>query len=333
MIEHTAIDLFAGAGGLSLGLHAAGIKTVMAVEIMADAAATYQSIFADVEVCREDIRSVDFKSWRGVDVVAGGPPCQPFSIGGLRRGRSDQRDFLPEFVRAVLEVRPRAFVMENVPGLASFGPYLDTVLAPLRELYTIAQPQVINAADFGVPQQRRRLIIAGSRDGFDLTLRSSTPGHQMPAGSVLTAEPRGEANPSKIVFAKRPDLRPNPYHGHLFNGGGRAIDLGKPSPTMLAAAGGNKTHFLDLEGRIPAYHRHLRSGGAPYVGELPGARRITVLESAALQSFPEWVRFAGSRSSQYRQVGNAVPPRLAEAISEALVEQVLARSSRKRMAA
>lgn len=202
---------------MSLGLHAAGIKTVMAVEIMADAAATYQSIFADVEVRREDIRSVDFKSWRGVDVVAGGPPCQPFSIGGLRRGRSDQRDFLPEFVRAVLEVRPRAFVMENVPGLASFGPYLDTVLAPLRELYTIAQPQVINAADFGVPQQRRRLIIAGSRDGFDFTLRSSPPGQQMPAGSVLTAEPRGEANPSKIVFAKRPDLRPNPYHGHLFN--------------------------------------------------------------------------------------------------------------------
>jgi DNA (cytosine-5)-methyltransferase 1 len=333
MIEYTAIDLFAGAGGLSLGLHAGGIKSVMAVEIVADAANTYQGIFPDVEVCREDIRAVDFKRWRGVDVVAGGPPCQPFSIGGLRRGRSDQRDFLPEFVRAVLEVRPRAFLMENVPGLASFGPYLETVLAPLRDLYRIAQPQVINAADFGVPQQRRRLIIVGSRDGFDFTLRPSAPGQQMPAGSVLTAEPRGEPNPSKIVFAKRPDLRPNPYHGHLFNGGGRAIDLGKPSPTMLAAAGGNKTHFLDLEGFIPAYHRHLRLGGAPYVGELPGARRITVLESAALQSFPEGVRFAGSRSSQYRQVGNAVPPRLAQAISEALLEQVLGRSSGKRMAA
>ena len=329
----SSIDLFAGAGGLSLGLEAAGIETVFAVEIMADAAATYRATFPGARVHADDIRRVDFRHWAGVDLVAGGPPCQPFSIGGLRRGRDDGRDFLLEFVRAVLEVKPRAFLMENVPGLISFGPYLRSVLAPLYDFYAISEPQILNAADYGVPQSRRRLVIVGSRDGAEFRLPPGSPDRRVPAGSVLTRQPRGEPNPSKIVYAKRPDLRPNPHHGHLFNGGGRAIELDKPSPTILAAAGGNKTHFLDLDGLIPAYHRRLKLGLDPYVGELPGARRLTVLESAALQSFPERVFFAGSRSSQYTQIGNAVPPRLAQAIAEELIEQVLGRSRRKRVAA
>jgi len=330
----TAIDLFAGAGGLSLGLEGASVRSIFAVEIMPDAVATYRDTFPETEVHAGDIQAVDFHRFRGVDIVAGGPPCQPFSIGGLRRGREDGRDFLPEFVRAVLEVRPRAFIMENVPGLASFGPYLRSVLAPLLDLYSISEPQVLNAADYGVPQIRRRLIVVGSREGgAAFRLPPGSPLGRMPAGLVLTSAPRGEPNPSKIVFAKCPDLRPNPHHGHLFNGGGRAIELDKPSPTILASAGGNKTHFLDLEGRIPAYHRHLRLGGAPYVGELRGARRLTVLESAALQTFPERIKFAGSRSSQYTQVGNAVPPRLAQAIAEEVVDQVLGRLRRKRVAA
>jgi DNA (cytosine-5)-methyltransferase 1 len=221
--------------------------------------------------------------------------------------------------------------MENVPGLASFETYLDAVLAPLRSLYTLSEPQIINAADYGVPQFRKRLLIVGMRDGLMFRMPAGSPTRHVPAGAVITTRPRGEPNPSKVVFAKRPDLRPNPYHGHLFNGGGRAIELDKPSPTILAAAGGNKTHFLDLENRVPAYHHHLRCGGEPYVGELVGARRITVRESAALQSFPDWVQFSGSRSSQYTQIGNAVPPRLAQAISEALVDQLC--SGRKPMAA
>lgn len=329
----TAIDLFAGAGGLSLGLHAAGFESVLAVEVMADAAETYRINFPSTEVRQADISNIDFSPWNGVDLVVGGPPCQPFSIGGLRRGRDDGRDFLPEFVRAVMEIKPRIFIMENVPGLASFGSYLKTVMAPLFEIYAVSGPQVVNAADYGVPQSRKRLIIVGSREGRGFQLPQGNPHQRMPSGLVLTKEPMGEANPSKIVYAKRPDLRPNPYQGHLFNGGGRAVELDRPSPTILAAAGGNKTHFLDLADQIPAYHRHLRDGGKPYVGELPGARRLTVAESAALQSFPDWVQFSGSRSSQYTQIGNAVPPRLAQAVGEELVEKVFTRSRRKRVAA
>lgn len=329
----TAIDLFSGAGGLSLGLEAAGIESVCAVEIMKDAAATYAAVFPHATVHNGDIAEVDFRAYRGVDIVAGGPPCQPFSIGGLRRGKEDQRDFLPEFVRAVLEVRPRVFIMENVPGLASFTPYLQSVFAPLFEEYRVAEPQVVNAADYGVPQSRRRLVIVGSRDGVEFKAPPGNPRAHVPAGLVLKAAPQGEPNPSKIVFAKNPDLRPNPYHGHLFNGGGRAIQLDKPSPTILAGAGGNKTHFLDLEDRIPAYHAHLARGGGASSGELPGARRITVAESAALQSFPLGMAFAGRRSSQYTQVGNAVPPKLAQAIAEEVVDKVLRRSRRQAVAA
>ncbi|MDQ7813373.1 DNA cytosine methyltransferase [Brevundimonas sp.] len=329
----TSIDLFSGAGGLSLGFEAAQITPVLAVELMPDAAATYRGIFPDANVRQADIRTIDFREFRGVDIVAGGPPCQPFSIGGLRRGREDMRDFLPEFVRAVLEVRPKAFVMENVPGLASFGDYLRNVLSPLADIYAISAPQVLNAADYGVPQSRRRLVIVGNREGVEFRLPQGGPERRVPAGLVLTRAAVGEPNPSKVVFAKRPDLRPNPYHGHLFNGGGRAIQLDLPSPTILAAAGGNKTHFLDLDDLVPTYHRHLASGGAPWVGELAGARRITIQESAALQSFPPHIQFSGRRSSQYTQIGNAVPPLLAQVIGEAVRDQVFSRSRRQRMAA
>lgn len=329
----TALDLFCGAGGLSVGLHAAGFETVGAVEIGADAAATYRAAFPRTELLQADVAGVDFGRWRGVDLLAGGPPCQPFSTGGLRRGRDDARDFLPEFVRAVLQAQPRVFLMENVPGLAAFGEYLHDTMLPLMGTYRISGPHIVNAADYGVPQSRRRMIIIGCREDRDFRFPDPNLAARVPAGAVLTYDPVGEPNPSKIVFCKNPDLRPNPYHGQLFNGGGRAINLDAPAPTILAAAGGNKTHFLDCADEVPRYHRHLRKGGAPRVGELPGARRLTVRESATLQTFPAGFEFAGSRSSQYTQVGNAVPPKLAETLGLAIADHVSGRRVRKLKAA
>ena len=101
-------------------------------------------------------------------------------------------------------------------------------------------------------------------------------------------------------------------------GGGRPIDLSAPCHTILASAGGNKTHFLDTQSEVPPYHRHLWGGGAPRAGTLPGSRRLSVKESALIQTFPKTMKFAGSRSSQYTQVGNAVPPRLASVLAYAL---------------
>jgi DNA (cytosine-5)-methyltransferase 1 len=140
---------------------------------------------------------------------------------------------------------------------------------------------------------------------------------------VLPDHPIGEPNPSKVFYAKAPDLRPNPCDGHIFNGGGRTIDRSQPCHTILASAGGNKTHFFDTLNVVPEYHRHLLVGGAPRRGEVPGARRLTVLESAILQTFPPEMVFRGPRSAQYHQVGDAVPPLLAAALGKALVSQLL----------
>jgi DNA (cytosine-5)-methyltransferase 1 len=136
---------------------------------------------------------------------------------------------------------------------------------------------------------------------------------------VLDASaPTGEPNPAIVTYALRPSLRPGPYHGHLYNGGGRPVDLARPAPTLLASMGGNKTPWVDTLGVVPEYHAHLLAGGEPRSGRVPGARRITVEEAAQLQGFPKGAVFAGPRSSQYRQVGNAVPPLLAEHIGRAL---------------
>ena len=327
----TAIDLFAGAGGLSLGLKAAGFHAVAAFERDVDAVETYRANVGADEVLSGDASAADFTRFRGVDLVAGGPPCQPFSTGGLRRGEGDVRDLLPVFVRAVLEAEPRAFLLENVPGLATLThrDYLVEILAPLLRRYKVSGPHLLNAADYGVPQSRRRMILVGMRDG-EFRLPPGDPLHRVASGTVLSHKPRGEPNLSKVVYARTPDLRPNPYHGHLFNGGGRAIDLNGPAPTILASAGGNKTHWLDVGGHVPPYHAHLKKGGKPRIGYLPGARRLTVEESAALQTFPEGMEFAGSRSSRYTQVGNAVPVRLAQAIGEGLHDQLRAQASRRR---
>jgi DNA (cytosine-5)-methyltransferase 1 len=235
---------------------------------------------------------------------------------------------IPEFVRAVREIGPSAFMMENVPGLVAGDrmAYLSEVIAQFRRLgYKVAY-KVLNAADFGVPQKRRRLFVIGLR-GWPFDFPPETHGPRrtnphVPVRAVLPDEPIGDPNPSKVFYAKNPDLRPSPYDGHVFNGGGRPIDLSQPCHTILASAGGNKTHFFDALGLVPEYHRHLEAGGAPRSGVLPGGRRLTVQESAIIQTFPTFVTFSGPRSAQYHQVGDAVPPLLAAALGKALVAQL-----------
>lgn len=325
------IDLFSGAGGLTLGLEAAGFEPVLAVEIDPDAGSTYGSLFPRVELLNDRIEKVSFHHLAGhVELVAGGPPCQPFSSGGKRLAQEDHRDLLPEFLRAVREAQPPLFLMENVEGLAQAVRrlYLHAFLKDVLRLGYDVTWQVMNAADYGVPQKRRRLFIVGSKVGF---FRFPPPTHgpqgMWPyerAGKFLERdEVIGTPNPSKIVYAKNPDLRPSPYDGHLFNGGGRAIDLDAVCPTILASAGGNKTHFIDTLGEVPRYHAELLQGKPPRVGELPGGRRLTVEESALIQTFPKGTRFCGSRSSQYAQIGNAVPPLLAKHLGASLASLLI----------
>jgi DNA (cytosine-5)-methyltransferase 1 len=335
------IDLFAGAGGLSIGLREADFDVLAACEWDGDACDTFAKHHTSTELIRGDLGSPEaqeqVRGYRGrVRVVAGGPPCQPWSSGGLRRGSDDPRNGFPLFLSAVEDLQPDAFIMENVAGVrrAEQRSYYDELIRKLEALgYSIAL-QEVNAADYGVPQNRRRVIAVGIR-GRAFVFPEPTHGlgrdfAHVVAGDVLRVDQLiGEPNSSIVTFAARPDLRPNPYDGHLFNGGGRPIQLTRPSPTLLASMGGNKTPWLDTHNVVPEYHTHLVEGGVPRDGLVPGARRITVAESALLQTFeiPErsasdGISFAGPRSSQYRQVGNAVPPRLATVIGIALATQL-----------
>ena len=325
-----SIDLFAGAGGLSLGLEAAGFAPATAVEWCRDASATYTAHHPAATVIQGDISTLDFKAQRGrFALVAGGPPCQPFSVGGKRLVADDPRNGIPQFLRAVSELRPHAFLMENVAGLAvsTKRPYFRSVLGQLERLGYVTSWRVLEAADYGVPQTRRRLFVVGAKGHrFSFPGPTHGPATQRPhslAGAVVDPyRARGEPNAAIVTYARRPSLRPGAYHGHLYNGGGRPIELCRPAPTLLASMGGNKTPWLDTLGVVPEYHAHLLAGGSPRRGTVPGARRITVEEAALLQGFPAGATFAGRRSSQYRQVGNAVPPALGEVIGRALRRQL-----------
>jgi DNA (cytosine-5)-methyltransferase 1 len=324
-----AIDIFAGAGGLSIGLDQAMFDIVAGVEWDRDACETFAKAHPGADVIEGDVSAVPWRRWRGdVDVVVGGPPCQPWSSGGKRLGVEDPRDGWPAFLRALRGLEPRAFVAENVAGFGAGArrQQLESLVTALGALGFCVRTKVLNAADFGVPQQRHRLLIVGLRDRpFTFPAPSHGPTRAHPwnvAGDVLGTEPYGTPNPSVVTYARCPDLRPNPYNGQVFNGGGRPIDLSRPAPTLLASMGGNKTPWVDTQGVVPDYHAHLLAGGQSRTGPVPGARRITVEEAALLQTFPAGMHFAGRRSSCYRQVGNAVPPRLAVEVGRALREQL-----------
>lgn len=325
-----ALDLFSGPGGLTLGLKEAGIEPIAAVESRPEAVATYKKHTADAEHYCKDIREVDVSKYRGAArLVYGGPPCQPFSTGGLRKSTSDKRNMIPAFLAAIAAVRPEVVLMENVPGLvvASRIHYLHDILGQLKKLGYQTSYRVLNAAHYGVPQKRRRLfVIASKGKAFWFPKPTHGPGTGTPMVATSTVvhpdRPLGEPPDCPVVYAKYPDLRPSPYAGQIYNGGGRPIDLNEPCHTILASAGGYKTHWVDTENVAPRYNRHLKNGGKPWEGSVPGARRLTIEESALIQTFPPWLTFSGSRSAQYSQVGDAVPPLLARIVGQSLLRQL-----------
>lgn len=329
MNDVPGIDIFASAGGLTLGFKEAGVRTICAVEIQKHRVATFARHTPGAHILDFDVQRVDFSNYTGkAELIYGGPPCQPFSSGGKQRAARDERDMIPSFIRAIATVRPDAFFMENVPGLivGERRTYFRKILAEFRALGFSVAWKVVNAADYGVPQKRRRLFVVGMRGReFIFPAPSHGPGQRFPhvaVRDVLPTHQIGDPNLSRVFYAKRPDIRPSRFDGHLFNGGGRPIDPSQPCHTILASAGGNKTHFFDDEELVAEYHRHLLAGGDPRTGTLPCARRLTVIESAILQTFPRDMVFMGPRSAQYHQVGDAVPPKLAAVMGRALVWQL-----------
>lgn len=322
----SAIDLFSGAGGLSLGLKRAGWSVAAAVEFDDSASSTHALNFPETEHFTCDVKKIDFAKFFGIDLIAGGPPCQPFSVSGKRLGAFDVRDMVPEFVRAVREARPRAFLMENVAGLAGskFNEYLSEQVFALHSLGYVVFSKVLCAADFGVAQKRNRLFLIGVRsDQSGKTFEFPHPTHgiglsqaQISVADALVDVPDDVPNRAKIVFCKNPVLRKSPFAGMMFNGKGRPLDHNGLGHTIPASAGGNRTHILDPMGIVKQYHSELMAGKKPRSGELKDVRRLTVRESARIQSFPDSFEFLGRQSSRYSQVGNAVPPILAACVAK-----------------
>ena len=188
------------------------------------------------EIENDDIQRVDLSRFRGkIDLVYGGPPCQPFSSGGHRKANGDARNMVPAFIGVLGRVRPDVFLMENVPGLVvgERRAYLRSVLDELEELGYELALKVVNAADYGVPQKRRRLFVVGMRGRtFRFPEETHGAGRAFPhvaVKDVLPTQPIGEPNPSKVFYARNPDLRPSPYDGHVFNGGGARSTWNSPA--------------------------------------------------------------------------------------------------------
>ena len=272
-----AIDLFAGAGGLTLGLKQAGIRTSAAVERDPHCAVTFAAHTPDADLYDADIQGVDLSRYRDkFALVYGGPPCQPFSSGGLRAAAADGRDMIPTFIEAIRVIGPHAFLMENVDGLASstHRTYFADTLQAFRYLGYRVTWKVLNAADYGVPQKRQRLFVVGMRDRvFVFPAPTHGPGRPRPHIAVRDVlpdvhRPLGEPPGSRVFYARNPDLRPSPFDGHLFNGGdtpelvrwGLLQSTGnggtgrtEPRPTCHTAARASQTN--PLTGRSKAERR------------------------------------------------------------------------------
>ena len=320
------LELFSGAGGSSLGYARAGLNIQFSIEKDFAAAQTYAQNHPNTQVWQEPIENVDFSEFKGVDILLGSPPCQPFSVAGKQLADVDNRDMIPEFTRAIRTLRPRAFIMENVAGLstARYGVYWAQVQREWQTLGYHLHLAILDAADFGVPQRRARLFAVGFKDPrafeFPQPIHGSRAGLLpfIKSGSVLNTLTDESLEGAIVTYAKNPVLRPSPWAGMLVNGGGRPIELDAPSPTIPASAGGNRTHIVDFGGVLLEYHRHLYAGGAVREGLVEGVRRLTLTESALLQGFSLEYQFLGAKTSQYRQIGNAVPPPLAEAMGNAV---------------
>lgn len=282
----SVLDLFAGCGGLALGFEAQGFET-HGFEKDSDAVQTYRR---NLDRPCDHIELTIDTVYSEADVVIGGPPCQPFSVGGHQRGLDDSRDGFPVFVKAIEKVRPKIWMFENVRGLMYQNKwYLEEIMHRLEDLGYTIDAKMLNAVQYGVPQNRERLIVVGHKGGF---LFPKPLHDKVTVGEALGAMAFSIPPESKFLTSSM-DTYVAKYEKASYCKVPRDLHLDKPSRTLtcrnIAAPTGDMMRV-----RLPDGRR----------------RRILIREAARLQSFPDWFTFEGTETSQYYQIGNAVPPLL-----------------------
>ena len=329
--KFTSVELFAGAGGLALGMHKAGFHHVLLNEIDATACKTLRYNHPEWNVVEKDIHEIDFTPLHNqIDFLSGGFPCQAFSYAGKRGGLSDTRGTLFfELARAVKEIRPKVFMAENVKGLLSHdnGNTIKIIKNSIQELgYTLIEPRILKAIMYQVPQKRERLILVAIRNDIAQQVQFTWPA---PCKRIMTLrdaffkgelysndvpESEGQRYPEKKsrIMAMIPeggDWRNLPveeqklYMGNSFYLGGgktgiaRRLSMDEPSLTLTCSPAQKQTercHPIET-------------------------RPLTVREYARIQTFPDSWNFAGNLTERYKQIGNAVPVNLAYAIGRSLI--------------
>jgi DNA (cytosine-5)-methyltransferase 1 len=305
------LSLFSGGGGLDLGFERAGFGHVAAIELLSVCGDTLRTNRPrwDVRSGEEsgDVQTVAFSKFRGVDIVHGGPPCQPFSIAGKQAGESDPRNMWPDFIRCVIQTRPRAFIAENVPGLLDqkFELFVyKNIIAPIEDRYTIFKLK-ISSDDFGVPQARRRVFFVGFRAARD-------------AARWLPPEPtHGDV---ETLFG--PLLPRNTTRRSL---GLPEARFDAVAPTLRSGFTGprNTTGVLNSKASLNVWNelkiwpngvQPTRALAAAYPPE-NGHFRLSVADCALLQGFaPDW-QFKGAVYQALGQIGNSVCPPVAYVVA------------------
>lgn len=303
----TVLELCTGGGGQALGLEMAGFECVGAVENDLHACNTLRQNRPAWSVRHSDIQDVSGRDYRGVDLLAAGVPCPPFSIAGKQLGAEDDRDLFPEALRIIEEVQPAAVMLENVAGFASakFSHYRAHLFSKLHRIGYETEWQLLNASDFGVPQLRPRFVLVGLKPKYFCNFEwpiPTIPGATV--GTILQDLMAENGWPGALKWVSRANsIAPTVVGGSKKHGG---PDLG---PTRAR----EQWRKLGVDGlgiADAAPNAHFPVNGLP---------RLTTRMVARLQSFPDDWHFSGRKTAAYRQVGNAFPPLVAKAVGVSIL--------------
>lgn len=303
----TSVEICAGAGGQALGLEMAGFEHLVAVEIDPDACNTLRANRPEWNVVEADLNEWDPSSYKGVDLFAGGVPCPPFSVAGKQLGAADERDLFPRALELIEAIKPKAVMLENVKGILSkrFMDYRKEIIKAMGDLGYVVDWRLINASDYGVPQLRPRSILIATHK--DLEGHFSWP-ERYPESAPTVGQALHDLMSSKgwegaDEWAKKAQkIAPTLVGGSKKHGG---PDLG---PTRSKQAWAE----MGVNGKSIA-----EEAPAPGFSEMP---RLTVRMAARIQGFPDEWQITGRKTAAYRQVGNAFPPPVSQAIGSELAK-------------